>query len=161
MLGKRVEQALNDQIKHELYSAYLYLSMAAYAEDQNLSGFAHWLSKQAGEEQEHALKLYGYIVERGGRVVLQAIDAPPTEFGTALELFEQVYAHEQKVTGLINALYEVALDVKDYATQSLLKWYIDEQVEEEANASQIVAQLGMVGNKSQGLLMMDRALGAR
>ena len=108
-MNKRVEQAINDQIQAELYSAYLYLGMAAYAEDQNLSGFANWLSKQAGEEQGHALKLYHHVVERGGRVVLQAIDAPPADYGTALEMFQEVYIHEQKVTSLINALYEVAL----------------------------------------------------
>jgi len=160
-MNKRVEQAINDQIQAELYSAYLYLAMAAYAEDQNLSGFANWMSKQAGEEQAHALKLYHHVIERGGRVVLQGIDAPPADYGTALEMFQEVYIHEQKVTSLIHALYEVALEEKDYAAQSMLTWFIDEQVEEEASASEIVAQLEMVGNKPQGLLMLDRALASR
>jgi len=161
MLKATVQKAINEQINKELYSAYLYLSMAAYCEDQDLPGFAHWMSKQASEEMGHALKLYGYVNERQGRVTLAAIAEPPAEFDGALDVFEKVYAHEIEVTASINSLYETALDAKDYATQSLLKWFIDEQVEEEASASQVVAQLKMSGGKGQALIMLDRALAAR
>jgi ferritin len=161
MLHGRVESAINEQIKNELYSGYLYLAMAAHAESANLPGFGNWLRKQAEEELSHAMKLYAYVNERGGRVVLQQIDQPPVEFESPLKMFEQVYEHEQKVTALIHGLYEVATEAKDYATQSLLKWFIDEQVEEEANASLIVEQLKMAGGKGQALLMMDRSLAQR
>ena len=161
MLGKRMQDAINEQINAELYSAYLYLSMAAYTEAANLPGFAHWMRAQANEEVEHALKFFKYVGERGGRVVLKAIEQPQVEWTSPLHAFEHTLEHERKVTGLINGLYEVALEEKDYASQMLLHWYIEEQVEEESNAEQIVAALKMVGETPQGLLMVDRQLASR
>lgn len=161
MLSKKMQDAINEQIKNELYSGYLYLAMAAYAEDQNLPGFAHWMKAQCQEEVEHAMKFFGYIAESGGRVELKAIDEPPVEFDSPTALFEMTLEHEKKVTGLINDLYELALEEKDYASQVLLQWYIEEQVEEEASASEILETLKMAGAKGQALVMMDRALAHR
>lgn len=161
MLSKTMQDAMNEQIKNELYSGYLYLAMSAYAEAANLPGFAHWMRVQAKEEQGHAMKFYKYIVERGGRVVLHAIDQPPTEFKSPLALFEETLAHEQKVTALIHNLYALATKENDYASQSFLKWFIDEQVEEEAHATAILEQLKMVADSKMGLLMMDRQLASR
>ena len=161
MLGKKMQDAINEQINAELYSAYLYLSMAAYTEAANLPGFAHWMRAQANEEVEHALKFFKYVGERGGRVVLKAIEQPQAEWTSPLQVFEDTLEHERKVTSLINGLYEVALEEKDYASQMLLHWYIEEQVEEESNAEQIVAALKMAGEKPQGLLMVDRQLASR
>ena len=161
MLNEKLQDAINEQTKNELYSSYLYLAMSAYCESANLPGFAHWMRVQAGEEQEHALKMYRYIVEKGGRVWLKAIDEPPAEFESALDVFERTLAHEQKVTGLINDLYALAIDENDYATQIFLQWFITEQVEEEANATQIVDLLNAIGDHPQGLIMLDRQLAAR
>jgi ferritin len=161
MLKDTVLQALNDQIKHELFSAYLYLSMSAWCEANALPGAAHWFRKQASEEEEHALKLFDYVNERGGRVLLGALDAPKGEFGSALDVFEAALAHEELVTSLIWKLYEVALAAKDYATQSMLTWFIDEQVEEEANATAIVDQLKAIGDHKGLLLSLDRTLAQR
>jgi len=161
MINNKVQKAINEQIKDELYSGYLYLAMAAYLESADWSGFAHWMRTQADEELSHALKLYEYLNERGGRVELQTIDAPPKEFDSPLDVFEKAYAHEQHVTQLIHTLYETAAAEKDYATQSMLKWFIDEQVEEEDNTSTIVAQLCLAGDKGNALLMLDRVLGER
>ena len=161
MLKNTVQDAINEQINKELYSAYLYLAMAAYFEANNLPGFAHWMQKQYGEETGHALKFYRYVNERGGRVFLKAIDEPQAEFGSPLKAFEQTLEHERFVTSSIHKLYELALEEKDYATQSLLKWYIDEQVEEEANASYIVETLKQLGEKGNGLIMLDRQLAQR
>ena len=129
MLSKKMQDAINEQIKNELYSGYLYLAMAAYAEDQNLPGFAHWMKAQCQEEVEHAMKFFDYITERGGRVELGAIDQPPVEFESPTQIFEMTLEHERKVTALINSLYELALAEKDYPTQVLLHWFIEEQVE--------------------------------
>lgn len=161
MLNKNLEAAINDQIKHELYSAYLYLSMSAHCESANLGGAARWLKMQAQEEQEHALKFYEYVHDRGGKVVLQAIPQPQTEFTSLLDVFEQVQEHEAKVTGLINRLYEMALKENDYALQVMLQWFVNEQVEEEKNAAQIVDSLRMVGAQGTALYMVDRMLAAR
>ena len=161
MLSKNLEAAINEQIKHEFYSAYLYLSMGAWAESNNLSGSTRWLKMQAAEEQEHALKFFEYVHDRGGTVTLQAISQPPAVFTSLLDLFEQVLAHEQKVTSLIYQLYQAALKENDYPTQFMLQWFVNEQVEEEKNATAIVEQLRMVGSQPQGLFMIDRQLGAR
>lgn len=161
MISKTVEAAINDQIKHEFYSAYLYLSMSAWAEHANLPGAAHWLRVQAEEEQTHAMKFFDYVFDQGGQVTLQAIAQPPATFTSLLDLFEQVLAHERKVTGLIHRLYEIAAGEKDYATQTMLQWFINEQVEEEKNASLIVEQLKMIGTQGTPLFMMDRQLAAR
>jgi ferritin len=161
MLSKAVQDAINEQIKNELYSAYLYLSMSAHFESANLTGFAHWMRLQGQEEVEHAMKFLDFVNERGGRVVLHAIDQPPVEFGLPLAVFEQTLEHERKVTALINRLYELALKENDYPTQVMLHWFIDEQVEEEANASRIVETLKMIGDKAHALLMLDKELGER
>jgi ferritin len=161
MISETMQNAMNEQIKNELYSAYIYLSMAAYFEASSLPGFAHWMRAQAREEQEHAMKFFEFIAERGGRVVLHAIDQPPVEFESALDVFEKTLEHEQLVTSLINKLYAQALDEDDYASQVFLQWFVSEQVEEEANATQIVDTLKMVGDKAQGLLMLDRSLAGR
>jgi len=161
MLSKVVQDALNQQIKDELYSSYLYLSMSAYCETINLPGFAHWMRLQSEEELSHAMKLFDYVNDRGGRVVLQGIDQPPAEFNAPLDIFQQVLEHEQKVTGLIHQLYALALKENDYPTQVELQWFIKEQVEEEKSAGEIVEQLKVIGDHSTALLMLDRQLGAR
>lgn len=161
MLGKAMQDAINEQINKELYSAYLYLSMAAYAESENLSGVAHWMRMQYQEEVMHALKFFDYVNERGGRVVLAAIDQPQVEFESPVDVFNITLEHERKVTGLINNLYALAVKENDYASQMMLQWFITEQVEEEANAGQILDTLKMVGDNSQALLMLDRELAQR
>ena len=161
MLNKTVQDAINDQIKHEFYSAYLYLSMSAYCETINLPGFAHWMRQQHQEELAHAMKFFDFVNDREGSVELQAIDQPPSEFQSPLDIFQQALEHERKISGLINRLYELAVREKDYPTQTLLQWFITEQVEEEKNASQIVEQLKMTGGDSTALLLLDRELAAR
>ncbi len=161
MISKTIEAALNEQIKHELYSSYLYLSMSAWAEASNYAGAAHWLRVQFHEEQEHAMKFYGYIHDQGGRVTLQGLAQPPAEWTSMLDLFQQVLDHERKITTLINNLYGLALKENDYATQGLLAWFIKEQVEEEKNATTIIEQLKIIGNSGQATFMMDRHLASR
>ncbi|HET6847065.1 MAG TPA: ferritin [Anaerolineales bacterium] len=161
MIGKAVQDAINEQINKELYSSYLYLSMAAYFADKNLPGFASWMRKQEGEEREHAMKLYDFLIDRGGRVALKAIAAPEGDWKSALELFKQVAAHEAAVTASIHNLYEVALKEKDYAAQVMLQWFINEQVEEEKNAAEIVAQLELVEARGTAIMMLDHRLGKR
>jgi len=161
MLNKGVQDAINEQIKNELYSAYLYLSMSAYCEAVNLPGFAHWMRLQSQEEVSHAMKYFEFINDRGGRVVLQAIDQPPIEFQSPLDVFQQTLEHERKVTAMIHRLYELAVKENDYATQAQLQWFITEQVEEEKRASEIVERLKMIGDQGPALLMLDRQLGER
>ncbi len=161
MFSRKLQDAVNQQINDELFSAYLYLAMGAYLETQNLTGMAHWMRVQFGEEQEHALKFFDFVNDRGGQVELKAIAQPQTQWKGALDVFENVLEHEQKVTSLIHKLYEVALAEKDYAAQVLLHWFIDEQVEEEKNATQIVETLKMIGEKGQALVMLDRQLAGR
>ncbi|MEG6586800.1 ferritin [Dendrosporobacter sp. 1207_IL3150] len=162
MINQKMQDAINNQIQAELYSAYLYLSMSAYCDNKNLRGFAHWMKLQYQEETSHAMKLIDYLQERGGVVQLKAIEAPPTEFGTPLQVFEQTLAHEEHVTSLINKLYETALNEKDYAAQIFLQWFINEQVEEEASATAIVERLKIIGDKSTGaILYLDKELGKR
>jgi ferritin len=161
MLSKSLQEALNDQINKELYSAYFYLGMSAWCESQNLPGGAHWLSAQAGEEQGHALKLFRFVIDRGGKISLQAIAQPPQEFTSLLDLFEQVLEHEKKVTALIHGLYKAALAESDYPSQVMLQWFINEQVEEEKNATAIVETLKTVGTQGASLFMVDRQLAAR
>ena len=161
MLDAKMEKALNDQIVAEMYSAYLYLSMAAYLDGEGLGGFAKWMRAQFQEEQAHALKMFNYVGERGGRVRLGAIEAPPSEWDSPLDVFEATLAHEQMVTGLINKLVDLALELSDHATDNFLRWFVTEQVEEEDSADSIRQQLKLVGSNGQGLLMLDRELGAR
>lgn len=161
MLSKAIQDGVNEQIRNELQSAYLYLSMAAYCESENLPGMAKWLRLQWSEEQEHGMKLFDYVYARGGAVTLQSLEKPAAKFRSALDVFQQVLAHEQKVSASINRLYEMALKEKDFATQVELQWFIKEQVEEEKNASGIVAQLELVGDSGTAVALIDRALGAR
>jgi ferritin len=161
MISKPVLDSMNNQIMHELYSAYFYLSMSAHCEAENLPGFASWLKVQAQEEQGHAMKFYNYILDRGGKVTLQAIPQPPVDFTSPQEIFKQVYEHEQKVTALINAIYNVAVAEKDVASQIFLQWFINEQVEEEKNASQILDMLTKIGSSAGSLYQLDHRLGKR
>jgi ferritin len=161
MISKAMQDAINEQIKNEFYSAYLYLSMSAHFEQQNLTGFANWLRVQFQEEQGHALKFIDHLYERGGTVNLLAITQPPSQFGTHLEIFQQVLEHEKKVTGLIYTLYELALKENDYASQVMLQWFITEQVEEEKNASAIIADLNLIETRGTAVLMLDKELGKR
>jgi len=161
MLEKTMHVAMNEQIKNEFYSAYQYLSMAAYCESVNLPGFAHWMRTQSQEEMEHAMKFYDFILARNGRVVLQAMDQPVVDFGSPLEVFEQALEHEREVTAMINDLYGLAVRENDYASQAFLQWFVTEQVEEEKNAGDVVDTLKMVGEKSESLFLLDRELGGR
>jgi ferritin len=161
MLGKAVEDAMNEQIRNELFSAYQYLSMAAYCESENLPGFAQWMRAQAREETEHAMKFYDFILDRNGRVVLEGIDGPLVQFGSPLEVFEKALEHERRVTAMINDLYGLAARENDYASQTFLQWFVAEQVEEEKNTGDVVETLRMVGDKSEALFLLDRELGQR
>ncbi len=161
MLSKKMEQALNGQLNAELYSAYLYLSMEACLQAADLPGFANWMCIQTKEEQFHARKFYDYINERGARVTLAEIEAPPKEWDSPLAIFEAALAHEQKVTGLINELVNLAIEEKDHAADSFLRWFVDEQVEEEDTASTIVGQLKLIKESPQSLFLMDKELGQR
>ena len=161
LLGTAIEEAMNEQIKNELFSAYQYLSMAAYCESENLPGFAQWMRAQSREEMEHAMKFYDFILERNGRVALRALDGPLVEFGSPLEVFEQALEHERRVTAMINDLYALAVRENDYASQTFLQWFVTEQVEEEKNAGDVVETLKMVGDKSEALFLLDRELGQR
>ena len=161
MLNKAMQDAINEQIKNELYSSYLYLAMAAHFESTNLPGFAHWMKIQATEEVKHAMKFFEYVYERGGKVTLKAIDQPPSDFKSPLEIFKAASKHEQKVTAMIHKLYEIALKENDYPSQVMLQWFIREQVEEEKNAEGIVEQLKMAGDSSAALLMADRQFAMR
>lgn len=161
MLNKKIETELNKQVNAELFSAYLYLSMSAYLESINLSGFAHWMRIQAQEEQFHAMKIFDFINERGGRAILFEIEKPKTKWINVIQVAEEIYEHEQKVTGLINNLVDIAIQEKDHATNNFLQWFISEQVEEEAASENIVNQLKMVEGKGNGLFMLDKELNAR
>jgi ferritin len=161
MISAPVLEAMNTQIMHEFYSAYLYLSMSAYFHTANLPGFATWMQVQAQEEQSHAMKFYEYILDRGGKVSLQAIDQPPVDFESPLDIFRKSYAHEQKVTGLILGIYNTAAAQKDVASQIFLQWFINEQVEEEKNASQAMDLLEKIGNNVGGLYQLDHHMGKR
>jgi ferritin len=161
MLSKPVQDALNEQINKEFHSAYLYLAMSAHFESAVLPGLAKWTRVQFQEEMGHGLKLFDYVTERGGQVALSAIEKPASAWKTPLEVFTLIYEHEQKVTASIYKVYEVALKEGDYATQVMLQWFINEQVEEEKNASEIVAQLKMVEARETAILMLDHRLGKR
>ncbi len=160
-LEKNVLKAMNEQINKELFSSYLYLSMSAYCESENYPGCAKWLSMQSDEERAHAMKIYHFIHERGGKVELGAIEQPKTDFKNLSALFTMVLEHEQKVSASITALYETAMKANDYPTQIMLQWFITEQVEEEKNANEVVDLLKKVGDSPVSLMMFDRQLGAR
>lgn len=161
MIKEKIKDAINKQINAEMYSAYLYLSMSTYFESINLKGFASWMKAQTQEEMVHAMKFYDYVNERGGKVLLTAIDAPPTQWDSTLAVFEYTYKHEQKVTGLINDLVDLAISEKDHATNNFLQWFVAEQVEEESSADEVVQKLKIAGDQGGGLFMLDRELGQR
>lgn len=160
-IGKKMEKSINSQIQAEFDSSYLYLSVAAWFEDVDLPGCAHWMEKQAEEEWEHGMKFYKYLVSRGGRVVLAPIADPKKEWKDAEEAFEEVLAHEEEVTSLIYGMVELAEKEKDHATRSMLNWFIDEQVEEEESAGEILARLKNSGNSAMACHMLDRDLASR
>ena len=162
MISKNLQNGFNDQIQKEFYSSYLYLAMAAHFESVNLPGFGSWMKKQADEERSHGMRLWEHVYDRGGKVDLKAIEQPPTAFGKPTEVFQQVLEHEQKVTASINALYALALKEGDVAAQIWLQWFVNEQVEEEKNASELIEQLKMSGDQAFGALFMDKhVLGER
>ncbi|MBW2651990.1 MAG: ferritin [Deltaproteobacteria bacterium] len=161
MIKEKIQDALNEQINAELYSSYLYLSMSAYFESINLKGFASWMRVQTQEELVHAMKFYDYLIERGGKVVLSSIESPPTEWPSPLAIFENAYQHEQKVTGLINELVDLAIAEKDHATNIILQWFVSEQVEEEASADEVVQKIKLMGDARGGIFMLDRELAQR
>lgn len=161
MMNEKMAKAINDQINAELYSAYLYFSMAAYFDSINLKGAASWMRVQAMEEQAHTKKFYDYLTARGGRVILSEVKAPPSDWKSPLAVFEHVLEHEQMVTGLINSLVDLSLELKDHATNSFLKWYVDEQVEEEESADAVIQSLRLNENNPGGLFMIDKELAQR
>lgn len=161
MLPKKVEAALNDQIRDELESAYLYLAMAADCESQSLPGCAAWLRGQWEEEIAHAMRFYDFIIERDGRIDLKGLRAPDSSYGSPLAVFERALENERRVTQSINALYELVQKERDFASQPLLDWFVTEQVEEEATVGQIVDDLRRVGEQGEGLFLLDRELGRR
>ncbi len=161
MIKDNVQKALNDQLNAELYSSYLYFSMSAYFESINLPGFANWMRIQAQEEMSHVMKFYDYLNERGGRVLMAAVAAPRTEWNSPVEVFEDTYAHEQKVTGLINDLADLAMEARDHATIAFLQWFVSEQVEEEASVDGVLQRLKLAGDRGGGMFMLDQELGSR
>ena len=161
MIGDKMTAAINEQVNAELYSAYLYMSMMSHFEHLGLKGFGNWMRVQSMEETLHAYKFYDFVIARGGKVTLQAIAGPGTEWATPLAAFEEVAAHEAKVTGLINDLVDLGQELRDHAASSFLQWYVDEQVEEEANAADVVGKLRLNGDNAQGLFMIDTELAAR
>lgn len=161
MLKPNLLAALTQQINEEYYSSYIYQSMVAYFEDKHLDGCAHWMRLQAKEEHDHALKIFDYVISRGGRVVLAAIAAPPSDWPNPLAAFEAALAHEKHMTANITKLADLAQGEKDHATNNLMQWYVTEQVEEEANVDDIVSKLKMVGTDGAGLYLIDRELKTR
>ncbi len=161
MFSEKMQKALNGQMNAELYSSYLYLSMNAYFKSVNLDGFANWMYYQAQEELEHGMKFYDFISQRGGRIQLAQIEAPPSEWDSPLAVFENTLAHEQKVTGLINDLVEIANAERDHATQIFLQWFVSEQVEEEDTAGGLLDKLILIGKDANGLFMLDSELAKR
>lgn len=161
MINNKIQDALNKQINAELYSSYLYLSMSAYFQSINLNGFANWMRCQAQEELVHAMKFYNFINDRGGTVQLVSIEGPPIKWDSPLHAFQDAYAHEGKVTSLINGLVDMAAKQKDHASVTFLQWFVNEQVEEEASADGVVQQLKLAGDAGSGLFMIDRELASR
>jgi ferritin len=156
-----MQDAFNEQMKHEFYSSYLYLSMSAYCEAANLPGLAQWMRAQAREEVNHAMKIFDHLLDRGGLIQLQPIGKPPASFASPREVFEQAHRHEQEVTASINRVYGLAVDERDFASRVFLDWFVQEQVEEEKTSGLLAEQLRMVGEDRPGLLMLDRELSQR
>ena len=161
MISKKLEAAINAQINAEMWSAYLYLSMSAYCQEAGFPGMANWFAVQFKEEQDHAMIFFNYLQSRGGRVLLSPIEAVPTEWTSPLAAFEHTLEHEGKVTSLINNLMALAVEEKDFAAQSRLNWFVDEQVEEEENATELIQKLRLIGDNGYGLYQLDQELAAR
>ncbi len=161
MLSEKIADALNEQINKEMYSAYLYMAMSTHCANIGLKGFANWFMVQYHEEMLHAMKIYEFVLRRGNMVSLQKIDAPPSNFTTPLDMFEKTLEHEQFITASINDLMGLAISEKDHATQTFLQWYVNEQVEEEENDNDMIAQLKLIDDNPQGLMMLDRELAGR
>ena len=161
MISTNMQKALNSQINEELFSSYLYLSMSAHFEAKNLKGFANWFKIQSQEEYGHAMKIYDFVLQKGGKVTLKEIGAPKIEWKGISEVFQDTLKHEHKITGLINKLVEVAMTEKDYAANTFLQWFVTEQVEEEANVEEIIQKIEMIGDNKSGLYMLDNELGSR
>ncbi len=161
MISQSIQDAMNEQINYEFASAYIYLAMSSHFEEANLSGCAHWMKHQAEEEVEHAMRLYGYIHDRGGRVQLKAIAQPPAKFGSPRETFQAALNHEISVTERINRIYDLAIKENDQATQVHLHWFIQEQVEEEKSAGDIIAMFDMAGGNAGAILTIDHTLSQR
>jgi ferritin len=161
MIGKKIQDALNVQINLEQYSAQLYLAMSAHCEGRSFRGFGHWLQVQAAEETKHAMKLVQFVLDRGGKLELAAIAAPPLDFGTVTQMFEKILEHEKSITAKISALFELSRVERDYASEIALQWYVTEQVEEEANVGQILDQLKAVGEQGGGIWYLDSKMGKR
>lgn len=161
MIKPKVESALNDQMKKEFYSSYLYLAMAAHFYSLNFKGFAHWMNIQAQEEYGHAMRIFKHLTERGGKVILAQIDMPPSKWESPKKVFDDAYQHEQKVTQSISELLELAKAEKDHPAEIFLQWFVSEQVEEEASAQEIVQKLQLIGSEGGALFIMDSELGKR
>jgi len=161
MISKKMQSELNEQVNKEFYSAYLYLAMSAYCTKIGLPGFANWMRLQYEEENMHVTKMYDYILDQGGEIHLKKIEEPPTEYGSPLDIFEKTLEHEQFITRSIHDLMGLAIEERDYATQTFLQWYVSEQVEEESNVHDVLNPLRMVGNDKGGLMMIDQNLGRR
>lgn len=160
-MDPKIQDAINAQVGLELSSAYVYLAMSAHFAGQNFEGFARWMRLQAAEELSHAMRLYDYVIERGGIVALPAVDAPPASFGTPMQVFQEALDHERVVTASIHSLYDLAREARDYATELQLQWFVTEQVEEEASAGLAVEQLRRAGDDMPALLMLDQEFGKR
>ncbi|MFH1942414.1 MAG: ferritin [bacterium] len=161
MLGKKMTDALNEQINREMYSAYLYLAMSAYSDFKGLKGFANWFYVQHQEETEHAMRVNYYLQNQGAQVKLKALEQPPTDFGTPVDMFQATLKHEQFITKSINDLADLAVQEKDHATQIFLQWFVSEQIEEESNDNEIIGKLKLAGENGNGLFMIDKDLGTR
>ncbi|MGB0872895.1 MAG: ferritin [Solirubrobacterales bacterium] len=161
MLNDSVQEALNEQVKHEFYSAHVYLAMCAWFEDQGLPGFASWMRMQYQEELGHGIRIFDFINDRDGKVIIEGVDAPPTSWDSPLAAFEAAYENEKAVSKSIDDLYDLAGKENDHATRVMLQWFITEQVEEEASTKQAVDRLKLAGNDSSALLVLDQQLGSR
>jgi len=161
MIPDKITKAFNEQVMHEFYSAYLYLSMAGWLETEGLEGMGRWMRVQAMEEMTHAMKFFNHILERGGKTELLAIEKPPVKWASPLAAFQNALEHEEFITGKINDLMTLSLAEGDHASRTMLQWFVDEQIEEETNATKNVYNIKMVGDKGQGILMLDREMGTR
>ncbi len=161
MLSNTLQKALNEQVTAEMESFYVYLGMAAYFDSLNLKGFSHWMHMQAAEEQNHAMRFYTYLYDRGSRVELLPMGAPPAEWESPLAVFEDALAHERKISGMIHNLMDLAIDDRDHATQAFLHWFVNEQIEEEAAADDIVQRLKFIGDEKMGIYMIDQEMAQR